>query len=55
MYFSSLQHNGAIPDRHPRAVRNLSQKSLVSAQDFCEPHPIEIAQTEFSEIGRANV
>src|SRR4051794_18291389 len=37
------------------AVRNLLQKSPTSAQDFCEPQPVENAQTKFFGIGRANV
>ena len=34
---------------------NLSQTSLTSARDFCKLHPTENAQTEFFQIGHANV
>ena len=51
----ACSHDDPASDRKPWIVRNLSQKSPSSAQDLCEPHPIENAQAEFVEIGRANV
>ncbi len=36
-------------------VQNLSQKSVTSAQDFCERYPIEKTQSKFTRLRRANV
>jgi hypothetical protein len=41
--------------RFRQAVRNISQKSALSAQDFCDLYLIENAQTEFPENWLANV
>jgi hypothetical protein len=39
-----------ISNRRHQAVRNISQKSGLSAQDFCHPYPIEKMRIEFLRI-----